>query len=369
MIKKFVRRALLVLAAAAVILTVLPLSGVGSVASAASYNCTNPKLQSLIDQWSGRYWNGSYANAYKCKGFADKMYDAMNGGTKGIGRYNYDSTGRHYYIPSPNGARELAKSSRASYQYIYDVMHKARSGDYVQWSRGSSQHSGIFVSCDEKGFYLFDCNYISPNLCGVHYITFEKLANKNRGMSIYTVYPADESSDSGDSDAQKTTVKVKETTTEKKAVTERKTTIAAKKTDTAAEKKTTATTVPSTTAPAATAETQKKTESAKKTEVGAETRSSGTVSEAELSFKEVASSDRFTGKSIVGCESSNSSVVVVSSDGGMIGIAAGTAVVTLIASDGSRTACKITVNCPAYLASVEYFINSLNAVKTMPDQI
>ena len=247
-------------------------------------------------------------------------------------------------------------------------MHKAKSGDFVQWSRGYSQHSGIFVSCDEKGFYLFDCNYISPNLCGVHYITFDKLAQTNKGMSIYTVYPADESSNSGKSDEQKTTVKVKETTTEKKAVTERKTTIAAKKSNTAAEKKTPATTVPATTSPAA-AETQKKTEPAKKTEAVAEKRSTGTVNEAELSFKEVASSDRFTGKKIVGCESSNSSVVVVSKDGGMIGIAAGTAVVTLIASDGSRTACKITVNCPAYLALVEYFINSLNAVKTVPDQI
>ena len=62
-------------------------------------------------------------------------------------------------------------------------------------------------------------------------------------------------------------------------------------------------------------------------------------------------------------------MVVVSNDGGMIGIAAGTAVVTMTASDGTRTDCRITVNCPVYLAAVEYFINSLNAVKTVPDQI
>ena len=183
MIKLSGKKLISILFILAIMVSAFPLSRIGSVtATASSYECSSAKLQSLIDKYTGSYWNGSYNGAYKCKGFADMMFNAMYG-TGGVGRYNSGSN--HYYVPEPRAAVEIARDSSATRSEIYDMMHKANSGDYIQWSRGYSQHSAIFVSCDENGFYIFDCNYISPNKCGVHYVTYDKLATKNRGVSIY----------------------------------------------------------------------------------------------------------------------------------------------------------------------------------------
>lgn len=165
-----------------IIAIIVSVSCVCSVTStAASYNCTNERLQYFIDKYEGAYWNSSYHGAYKCKGFADMMFNEIYG-TGPIGGYN---DGYHYYLPDHYGAVEVARTSKASYQDVYDMMHLAKTGNYVQWSRGYSQHSAIFISCDEEGFYLFDCNYIASNTCGTHYVTYEKIARTNYGISIY----------------------------------------------------------------------------------------------------------------------------------------------------------------------------------------
>ena len=153
-----------------------------NTASAKGYNCTNAKLQQLINEWSGVYWTGSFRTAITCKGFADMMFNELYG-NGGVGAYN--SGAYSYYVPTPRKATEIAKLSSAGYNDFYRIMHKAASGDYIQWATAYSQHSSIFISCDENGFYVFDSNFVEPYLCAVHYITYEYITSITYGVSIY----------------------------------------------------------------------------------------------------------------------------------------------------------------------------------------
>lgn len=165
------------------IFTVAAVNKIGSVdAASKDYKCTDAKLQQLINKWDGVYWTGSFRTARTCKGFADMMFNELYG-NGGVGAYN---SGRYsYYVPTPRCATELVRKSSAGYNDFYSIMHKAASGDYIQWATAYSQHSSIFVSCDEKGFYVFDSNYVSPYLCTVHYITYEYAASVTYGVSLY----------------------------------------------------------------------------------------------------------------------------------------------------------------------------------------
>ena len=153
-----------------------------SKASAKDYTCTSPKLQQLINEWSGVYWTGSFRTATTCKGFADMMFNELYG-NGGVGAYN--SGAYSYYVPTPRAATEIARLSSAGYQDFYNIMHKAASGDYIQWATAYSQHSSIFLSCDENGFYVFDSNYVEPYLCTVHYITYDYISSVTYGVSLY----------------------------------------------------------------------------------------------------------------------------------------------------------------------------------------
>lgn len=161
----------------------LVFSETGTVsAAAAEYNCTSAKLQQLIDKWEGVYWTSSFRGSTTCKGFANMMFHELYG-NGGIGPYN---SGAHsYYIPSPCSAVEIARNSSASRQDFYDIMHKAASGDFIQWATAYSQHSSIFLSCDENGFYVFDSNYVRSYLCAVHYLTYDYIASVTYGVSLY----------------------------------------------------------------------------------------------------------------------------------------------------------------------------------------
>lgn len=181
--KKFFKKIIPALLVFVLIFTVAAVTKTGSVdAQSKSYTCTDAKLQQLINKWDGVYWTGSFRTAITCKGFADMMFNELYG-NGGVGAYN---SGRYsYYVPTPRCAVELARKSSAGYNDIYSMMHKAVSGDYIQWATAYSQHSSIFVSCDEKGFYVFDSNFVSPYKCAVHYVTYEYAANITRGISVY----------------------------------------------------------------------------------------------------------------------------------------------------------------------------------------
>ena len=176
--KKAIKKIVPVLLAITLIFTVASYSK----ASAKDYTCTSPKLQQLINEWSGVYWTGSFRTATTCKGFADMMFNELYG-NGGVGAYN--SGAYSYYVPTPRAATEIARLSSAGYQDFYSIMHKAASGDYIQWATAYSQHSSIFLSCDENGFYVFDSNYVEPYLCTVHYITYDYISSVTYGVSLY----------------------------------------------------------------------------------------------------------------------------------------------------------------------------------------
>lgn len=176
--KKIISKTVTVLLAITLTFTVASYSK----ASAKDYTCTSPKLQQLIDEWSGVYWTGSFRSATTCKGFADMMFNELYG-NGGVGAYN--SGAYSYYVPTPRAAVEIARLSSAGYQDFYNIMHKAASGDYIQWATAYSQHSSIFLSCDENGFYVFDSNYVEPYLCTVHYITYDYISSVTYGVSLY----------------------------------------------------------------------------------------------------------------------------------------------------------------------------------------
>ena len=176
--KKIISKTVTVLLAITLTFTVASYSK----ASAKDYTCTSPKLQQLINEWSGVYWTGSFRTATTCKGFADMMFNELYG-NGGVGAYN--SGAYSYYVPTPRAATEIARLSSAGYQDFYNIMHKAASGDYIQWATAYSQHSSIFLSCDENGFYVFDSNYVEPYLCTVHYITYDYISSVTYGVSLY----------------------------------------------------------------------------------------------------------------------------------------------------------------------------------------
>lgn len=271
--KKAIKKIVPVLLAITLIFTVASYSK----ASAKDYTCTSPKLQQLINEWSGVYWTGSFRTATTCKGFADMMFNELYG-NGGVGAYN--SGAYSYYVPTPRAATEIARLSSAGYQDFYNIMHKAASGDYIQWATAYSQHSSIFLSCDENGFYVFDSNYVEPYLCTVHYITYDYISSVTYGVSLY-----------------------RSTSSE--------------------------------------AYVAKKVE--KKKEAPKVIPFEFTEKKVELTYMETYNPTVNGGKKITSWTSSNDNVAVVSNEGVIEGVSGGTAIITAINSDGKSTQMTVEV--------------------------
>ncbi len=274
--KTIIKKIMPVLLAIVTILTIASFN----TASAKGYNCTNAKLQQLINEWDGVYWTGSFRTATTCKGFADMMFNELYG-NGGVGAYN--SGAYSYYVPTPRKATEIARLSSAGYQDFYNIMHKAASGDYIQWATAYSQHSSIFISCDENGFYVFDSNYVEPYLCTVHYITYQYITDVTYGVSLYR-----------------------------------------------------------STSSAAAVKTQAKKTVAKKAEPKVIPYEFAEKNVA-LSYMETYTPTVNGGKKITSWTSSDDHVAVVSNDGVIEGVSGGTAVITAINTEGKSTQMTVTV--------------------------
>lgn len=276
------------------ILTVLVIAltcGTVGATAESGYKCTSEKLQQLINEWDGVYWTGTFRTATTCKGFADMMFNELYG-NGGVGAYN--SGAYSYYVPTPRCATEIARLSSAGYQDFYDIMHQAASGDYIQWATAYSQHSSIFLSCDENGFYVFDSNFVEPYLCTVHYLTYDYITSVTYGVSLYR---------STSSETPVTSVKKEEKKAEKKA---------AKKTET--KKKAAPKAIPF----------------------------EFTDKSIELSYMETHTPSINGGKKIKSWISSDDNIAVVSRNGTIEGVSGGTATITAISEDGKSI--QMTVN-------------------------
>lgn len=162
------------------------------------------RLEELIDQWNGTYWttdgnpsdsSGSTSRYYygiQCKGFANYIFYQLFD-VPFIGRYDQDC----YYLPDPSGAVELAREwdfGAEDTKLMERIFASARPGDFIQGRsrKGSYGHTMIFLSQDETGITVFDCNW--DNQCGVavRQMSWEKLASYFMGLSLYTAenYPS-----------------------------------------------------------------------------------------------------------------------------------------------------------------------------------
>ena len=161
------------------------------------------RLKSLKSKYVGTYWtiNGQsktwygdskYYYGWQCKGFANYIFNDLF--CKGnIG--GYDS--KKYYIPSPNGAKEIGKKwnlESTDSASVKALLSQAQIGDYIQVRRRNSDdtgHSMIVAGVSSSGITIFDCN--SDGKCGVRWYTqdWATFASKNIGMSLYhsTAYP------------------------------------------------------------------------------------------------------------------------------------------------------------------------------------
>ena len=169
-----------------------------AVTAVSSKTVTESALEQLIEEYEGTYWttDGSpsdssgttsqYYYGIQCKGFANYFFYRLFGVTF-IGRYDED----YYYLPNPSGAVELAREwdfASDDTQLMQQIFAQARPGDFIQGrSRsGSYGHTMIYLSQDETGITVFDCNW--DNHCGVavRTMSWERLASYFRGLSLYT---------------------------------------------------------------------------------------------------------------------------------------------------------------------------------------
>jgi len=160
-------------------------------------NDVTSRLNSLMNKYVGTYWTkdgkpsdssgttSKYYYGIQCKGFAGFIFNELFK-TGNIGAYD----SRKYYIPNPNGAREVGKVwnfASTDTTSVKNLLSKGKPGDFIQVRRRGKSwgHSMILVSVNSSSVTVFDCN--SDGKCGVkkYTITWSDFAKKNVGMSLY----------------------------------------------------------------------------------------------------------------------------------------------------------------------------------------
>ena len=142
-------------------------------------------LNALINKYVGTTWKDSnYKYAKQCKGFAGYIWYQMYG-VQNIGPYDANK----YYIPKVSGGYEIGRLNfnQMTQAAATSLLKKGQAGDFIQVRRrGKSYgHSMIYVSQDNKGIVVFDCNSDGKNGIKKYHITWSNFYKKNSAMSIY----------------------------------------------------------------------------------------------------------------------------------------------------------------------------------------
>lgn len=142
------------------------------------------KLNELKSQYVGTVWNDNYYGI-QCKGFANLMFYKLFGVVH-IGAYDNNSK---YYIPYPQGAKELGRLSPSAMTQAAakNLLSLGAPGDFIQVKRRDKTygHSMIMVSKDSNGINVFDCNSDGRNGVKSYHITWSSFYNSNSAMSLY----------------------------------------------------------------------------------------------------------------------------------------------------------------------------------------
>lgn len=140
-------------------------------------------LNVLMDKYVGTTWNGNY-HGIQCKGFANYMWYMMYD-VDFIGAYDKEK----YYIPNVLGGYEIGKLDfqHMSKQAATNLLKRGQAGDFIQVRRRGKTwgHSMIYVSQDNTGIVVFDCNSDGKNGVRKYHISWDSFYNKNSAMSMY----------------------------------------------------------------------------------------------------------------------------------------------------------------------------------------
>lgn len=148
-----------------------------------SYESIKSKFASIQAQFVpnvGTTWTGDWEGASQCFGFARMVFNYLFGCQMS---YHYDYYERYRYTDETNvylvgqvaGANATATNIRA-------VLQQGKLGDIIQASGATyGQHTMVFVSADDSGVTVYDCNAklnSSEGDCLIHQwtISYDKLA-------------------------------------------------------------------------------------------------------------------------------------------------------------------------------------------------
>ena len=104
----------------------------------------------------GQAWTGSYNGAIQCCGFAQLVFNKLFG--YNLSGYYGD---RRYMIRAEDRAIKVGQlvGSNVTLDNVKALFSQAKLGDYIQVDGATyGQHSAIFVSADDTGVTIYDCN-------------------------------------------------------------------------------------------------------------------------------------------------------------------------------------------------------------------
>jgi len=137
--------------------------------------------------------NTKYTGSGQCRGFANKVYGTLFSGVSNITGYTNDNYGATSYNGSYVVGR-LANFGQNNTTAVKNLFMKAKSGAFVQMGRRHSlnstksapaPHSAIVASVFSDGVNLYEANTDGRNTIQINWYTWAKLADRNKGFTIY----------------------------------------------------------------------------------------------------------------------------------------------------------------------------------------
>lgn len=131
----------------------------------------------------GSKFTGTRANE-QCKGFAKNVFYLCFKVTPN----STQPKPNNYLLYGTNGMSRVGYYSNITTAHAKSLFSKARPGDFVQMRRRSTggSHSAIVYSVSSSGITFFEANTDGKNTVMKNTYTWAQLANRNRGMSLYT---------------------------------------------------------------------------------------------------------------------------------------------------------------------------------------
>ena len=149
-------------------------------------------IQAVYKPNVGQTWTASYQGCIQCCGFAKLVFNKL---------FGYDISGyvgnRRYMLSNENNVIKVGQlvGNEVTVTNLKNMFSKAKVGDYIQMNGSTwGQHSAIFLSADDSGVTVYDCNWdTKPCAINIHKFTWNNLYNwysqpsseSMNGVSVY----------------------------------------------------------------------------------------------------------------------------------------------------------------------------------------